>query len=127
MNAHDYGPADPCEAISWPAVPIATQGISANKLLFSGRALLRGWSLQNGNAGAQVFQLLDGTDASGLVVAVLNLAAGANSMGPAADTGILLSAGLFLVVPGGPLQGAVFLTPVTGVRGAFGPHREHYR
>ena len=127
MNDRYDGPVDPCEAINWPAIPIATAGLSANKLLFSGRALLRGWSLQNGNAGAQVFQVLDGTDATGLVVAVLNLAAGANSQGPPCDTGILLSAGLFVVAPAGPLQGAFYVTPVTGVRGAFGPHRDRYR
>lgn len=125
MRDYEGWPADACAALDWPAIPISVQAATGNRLLLSGRMLLRGWSLQNGNAGAQVVQLLDGTDSTGLVVAYGSLPAGANFAGPSADAGILLTVGAFLVVAAGPLNGAVYVTPLSGVRGEFGP--AHHR
>lgn len=119
MNNYDGPPADCLDAISWPAVAIPLSALSAGKLLFSGRALLKGWSLTNNNAGAQTLQLVDGQDSTGAVVAHLPLAAGANSTTPGPDSGILLTQGLFIVVPGGPINGSVWVVPVTGVRGVY--------
>lgn len=109
-------------ALRCPAIAVAPQNLNGSSLAFSGRCLLRGWVIQNANAAQQTFQLLDGQDSSGQVIASLTLGTGARSQGPAADTAILLDIGLFVVIPAGPFQGAIFITPVTDNAALFGGH-----
>jgi hypothetical protein len=125
VNNDTGWPADACEALSWPAVAIDLKAMTASAVLFSGRTLLRGFSLQNGNAAQQTFQILDGLDASGARVALFQINAGVDQQGPSSDTGILMTAGIFMVVPAGPLNGVIYHTPLSGVRGEF-PRRHHH-
>lgn len=98
----------PAQAVSLP-VAAGTQQILA------GGGVLLGWSILNTDgAVANAVQLIDGNDAGGQTVAVLNLPVGGSSALSLAPAGIELARGL-VIAQGSTLAGVVYVLP----------HRKH--
>jgi len=107
------------EASGLPADNQPVQALTANKIMFSGRCLLKGWHLVNQNASSQTLQLLDGLDANGTPIGTAVVAANGLWQPAIPDAGIVCEIGVFLVIPAGPINGSVWVTPVTGQAGEF--------
>lgn len=103
-----------------PADNQPVSALSANKLMFGGRCLFKGLHLLNGNAGSVTLSVYDGQDANGTLVATIVLATNTVWNPPIPDSGIICNIGVFLAVSAGPINGSVFITPVTGARGDIG-------
>lgn len=108
------------DASGLPANNQPVVALSANKLMFGGRCLLKGWHLLNGNAGSVTLSIYDGQDANGTLVATIVLATNAVWNPPLPDSGVTCNIGVFLAVSAGPINGSVFIAAVTGDRGDIG-------
>lgn len=84
---------------------------ASRQMLTNGRARIVGWSLRAGAADVAA-TLHNGTDASGDVVAVLDLKAGTSSTTTLGRAGVACPAGVYLNVATGSLTGAVHLGAV---------------
>ena len=94
----------------WPAKPIPTTPYSADAILFGGACLLRGWSIEDGNASSADVVFYDGQDVNGTTAAYTHLATGGNSAQWFGAPSIYLEIGLFMHATNFPIRGAVYVT-----------------
>jgi len=95
-----------------PALPIPTDALTTNQVLFSGPCVLHGWALCNKSASSGDFELFDGLDGTGTPLAFLHLVSVANSSIWMGGAGVYCAIGLYLTIGATPLRGAVFYTPL---------------
>ena len=89
------------------AVPLV--GISADKLITNQPCILVGWSVRDAGAAASLFDLYDGQDETGSIVAGGAYASGGESRSDLGGEGVWCERGLWLDVESGTLQGAVWI------------------
>lgn len=118
MREHDRA-ADLAGSWEWlryaaqlPAKSVPFAGAAADMLLYSGRCLLTGGVVNNGNAGGQTFALRDGQDASGVLLYQVFLNTGSNAYPALPPNGVLCEIGVWAHVSGGPMSGSVFVVPL---------------
>lgn len=100
-------------AASCPAIALPVNAVTVNTSLMTGRCLLVGWAL-HAVGGPGGFQIRDGGDASGLLVADQNLAAGGSQEAGPSMPGIRMDSGVFLVLATiTSLSGAVWVVPLS--------------
>lgn len=100
------------EAGSLPALPLPLKSQVNSVQLFTGRCLLRGYSVTNGATTAGGMNILDGQDATGMAVAVLNLAAATSATANTAARGVLMEQGIYVQLLAATVTGAIWITPL---------------
>lgn len=86
---------------------------AAGKLLVSGRGLWVGCYLLNGDGAAgHAFNLRDGTDVNGQIIAPVRLGTNANQSISLALPGVMYEQGLFIDDVSGFVQGTVWIIPL---------------
>lgn len=93
-------------------MPLPVANLAAGGQLYSGACLFRGFSLLNENGAAQTFQILDGADSTGIQLSALRYGTLAGSTAWLGDQGVLATIGIWVVIPAGPLVGAIYVTPL---------------
>lgn len=97
-----------------PAAQAVYFGVSAaGKLLVAGRGLFVGcWLLNNDGAAGHTFNLRDGQDATGQILAPIRLGTNANQSISLALPGLYYGQGIFVDDVSGQVQGAVWIIPL---------------
>jgi hypothetical protein len=95
--------------------------VGPGKAIVTGDVYLAGWSLREttGAAVAQV-DLIDGNDATGVIIASIALAAGASESRPLGGHLMTVRNGLFVAVNAGSVTGALWFADRLGVPGRRG-------
>lgn len=99
-------------AAGLPAKPVPLNSITAGTLLYGGRCILMGGSVQNSGGGNGTLSLLDGVDATGMAVVILPLAAGVAGAPPIPASGVLMEIGVYAVPVTATIKGAVYVVPL---------------
>lgn len=99
-------------AAQLPANPIPLTSLSASTLIYSGRCILMGASVQNNGAGAGGINLLDGLDATGAAVVIQPLAAQAAAVIDLPGNGVLCELGVFAQITTATIRGSVWVVPL---------------
>lgn len=100
-------PLPPAQVFPFPAG-------SSDTVIFTGAAILRGWSTRESSGSAAVVAVLrDGTKATAPLVAELGQAQTVVDHFWCPDNGILLRTGLFLDFASGAMQAEFWLTPIS--------------
>lgn len=95
---------------TWPAKPIPLSALAANKILFGGACLLRGWSFVYAGGTTAIVDIIDGQDANGTEVGRYQLGSGIGATQWIGTPGVLLSIGLFFASTQFPFTGAFWVT-----------------
>jgi hypothetical protein len=113
-----------------PAMIFPVPATSADVVVFTGAACLRGWNLRNTSAVAPAALVIyDGTKNTGVNAADVDLLASESSREWFTGNGILLRTGAFLELGAGGVNGSLWLTPITDaddVAFAFGQSGPHF-
>lgn len=91
-------------------MPLSTDSITGNGILYSGACLFRGGNICNKNAASQDYELYDGLDANGTPLLFVHLASGGNYNQWIGAPAVMCDIGLYLVFGGGPLKGAFYVS-----------------
>lgn len=94
-----------------PAINLAVPALTASASLFTGRALLVGWALHCAG-GPGGFQIIDGQDARGELIADQNLPTGGSQEGGPGFPGLRIQQGIYLVISAvTSLSGGIWIVP----------------
>lgn len=97
-----------------PAAVLPIVAGTADLTLLTGPFLLRGWSFgETTGSAAGTANLYDGSSASGVLVASINLASGGSNALSLGGAGVIIRTGLFLDRTAGNTSGAIYYTPLT--------------
>lgn len=98
---------------SLPASPIQFRSLAAGTQLATGRYIVTGVNATNTATVAGVLTLHDGQDATGPIIGVYDLAAGAPVNAVIGTRGAMTDIGIFLEVSGGMFSGSVLVVPLS--------------
>lgn len=96
-------------AADLPADPVPLPAAGTGGLVESGRSVITGGNLVNNATAAATVTLMDGQDAKGGVIAVLNVPASSALPFTLPNKGVILEIGLFVQVAGGNVTGTAYL------------------
>lgn len=99
-------------AASLPAMPIPLPSLAASQILYSGRCLLTGYSLQNNGTAAGGVNLLNGQDTTGLIAVILPLTAQQAVSNTAGTMGVLMDMGVYAQITTAVIRGSVYIVPL---------------
>lgn len=99
-------------AADLPSRPFKASQAGASSLIGSGRYVFRGITGTNASTAAGTLQVLDGQDASGVLVQYIAVAASSALSSPYLGTGVLLENGCYIVNSGITTTATVWLVPL---------------
>lgn len=105
------GIAGELPAVMPPAQIIPLKAL-ASQLLYSGACIVTGFSWQNAGGSTDRVTLLDGTDSSGVTLAVSRMATLITDTEKLGDSGVLCQNGLYAIEQAGTTAGAVYVIPL---------------
>lgn len=108
-------------AAQLPSIPIAFSALAASTLLVGGRCIVTGYNVINNGTASSLFNLHNGQDASGPLIAQASPAAGARSTNSFGSVGVYCDLGLFLETGAGPFTGSVLVVVMDEVLGQHWP------
>lgn len=92
-----------------PARPLQVPTTTASRLLAQGRWIVYGWSFrETTGAAAAIWELYDGYDDTGELVASTGLAQATSDSQALMDVGVLMERGVYLNVVSGSITGSVW-------------------
>lgn len=98
-------------AASLPGSPIQITNPTGNQLIYSGRCIATGVSIDNSGA-TTVVSLLDGQDSTGTVIYKNGLAGSARTNVALPGQGVLCEIGVYLLNTAGIIDGSVTIIPL---------------
>lgn len=103
----DYGLV--LQAANLPADPVPLPAAGAGGQVEGGRSVITGGNLVNNSTSAATVTLLDGQDAKGGVIAVLNVPASSALPFTLPNKGVMAEMGVFVQVAGGNVTGTIYV------------------
>lgn len=97
------------QAANLPADPVPLPAAGAGGLVESGRSVITGGNLVNNSTVAATVTILDGQDAKGGVIAVLNVPASSALPFNLPNKGVMAEMGIFVTVAAGNITGTAYL------------------
>lgn len=105
-----------------PSLAVPFTNPPAGSIIYSGRCIVRGASIQNTDTAGHQFTLHNGMDASGVIVGDFGPPASSRNVYLLAAEGVLCDIGVFLVASAATMVGSVYLVPLEHY--PFGPPGE---
>lgn len=99
-------------AAQLPSNPQPLANAAASVLVYSGRCILTGISVQNNGTAAGGINILDGQDATGTAVIIQPLAAQAAAQVNLPGQGVLCEVGVYAQITTATIRGAVYIIPL---------------
>lgn len=91
-----------------PTIALPFVALTTSAKLATGPCILIGWSVIDGSLGAGSFNVYDGLDTAGPLVAADSWAAAGSGEGPAGTEGLMCLRGIFIARNLGTLSGSIW-------------------